>query len=145
MHILHTVSYTFPEVMIKRICVTIKSLNIWWSFPLLSWLWCMIQGWYCEEKLAARQPHAKPSKKEKHFVCFFSTWDKFRRTCTLSTIVKLLWSVRSVMMYKMNILNTAEQPNETVSLIFLTRRSPLMVMMQRIFSTLFVAKSLEWS
>ena len=25
----------------------------WWSFPLISWLWCLIQGWYFKEKLGA--------------------------------------------------------------------------------------------
>ena len=34
MHILHTVQYTFPKVMTRRICATINS---WWSFPLFSW------------------------------------------------------------------------------------------------------------
>ena len=25
----------------------------WWSFPLISWLWCLIQGWYLKKKLGA--------------------------------------------------------------------------------------------
>ena len=37
MHFLHTVLYTFPKVLIRRICSTIKSFFGWWSFPLLSW------------------------------------------------------------------------------------------------------------
>ena len=36
-HILHTVFYTFLKVQTKRICLTIKSLLSWWSFPLFSW------------------------------------------------------------------------------------------------------------
>ena len=36
-HILHTVLYTFPKVLTRRICLTIKSFFSWWSFPLFSW------------------------------------------------------------------------------------------------------------
>ena len=37
MHILHTVLYTFPDVVARRICFTIKRLFSWLSFPLFSW------------------------------------------------------------------------------------------------------------
>ena len=37
MHLLHTVLYTFPMVLIRRNCSTIKSFFWWWSFPLFSW------------------------------------------------------------------------------------------------------------
>ena len=37
MHILHTVLYTFPKVLTRRICLTIKSFFSWWSFLLFSW------------------------------------------------------------------------------------------------------------
>ena len=37
MHLLHTVLYTFPMVLIRRNCSTIKSIFWWWSFPLFSW------------------------------------------------------------------------------------------------------------
>ena len=37
MHILHTVLYTFPRVLTRRICWTVKSSFSWWSFPLFSW------------------------------------------------------------------------------------------------------------
>ena len=37
MHILHTVLYTFPDVVARRICLTIKRLFSWLSFPLFSW------------------------------------------------------------------------------------------------------------
>ena len=30
-----------------------KSFLSWWSFPLFSWRYCLIQGWYCMEKLDA--------------------------------------------------------------------------------------------
>ena len=50
MHILHTVLYTFPKVLTRRICLTIKRLFSWWSFPLFSWPSCVTQGRYCEEK-----------------------------------------------------------------------------------------------
>ena len=33
MHFLHTVLYTFPEVLTRRICLKIKSFISWWSFP----------------------------------------------------------------------------------------------------------------
>ena len=36
-HILHTVTYTFPKVLMRKICSTIKSSFSWWSFPLFSW------------------------------------------------------------------------------------------------------------
>ena len=37
MHILHTVLYTFPKVLTRRICLLIKRLLPWWPFPLFSW------------------------------------------------------------------------------------------------------------
>ena len=40
-HFLHTVLYTFPMVLTKRICLTIKSFFSWWSFPLFSWPQCL--------------------------------------------------------------------------------------------------------
>ena len=36
MHILHTVLYTFPKTLTRRVCITIMSFFIWWSFPLFS-------------------------------------------------------------------------------------------------------------
>ena len=36
MHILHTVLYTFPKTLTRRVCITIKSFFSWWSFPLFS-------------------------------------------------------------------------------------------------------------
>ena len=53
MHILHTVCDTSAKVLTRRICLTIKSLFSWWSFPLFLWLKCVIQGWYCREHLDA--------------------------------------------------------------------------------------------
>ena len=35
-YILHTVLYTFPKVLTRRICLTIKSFISWGSFPLFS-------------------------------------------------------------------------------------------------------------
>ena len=37
MHILHTVRYTFPKVLTRRIFLTIKSFFSWWSFPQFLW------------------------------------------------------------------------------------------------------------
>ena len=34
MHILHTVLYTFPKILTRRIYLTIKSFFSWRSFPL---------------------------------------------------------------------------------------------------------------
>ena len=51
MHILHTVIHTFAKRLKRRICVMIKSFFSWWSSPLISWLSCLIQGWYGKEKL----------------------------------------------------------------------------------------------
>ena len=42
-NILQTVLHTFPKVLTRRICLTIKSFFSWWSFPLFSWPWG-IQG-----------------------------------------------------------------------------------------------------
>ena len=53
MHILPTVLHTFSNRLTWRICFTIKSCFSWWSSPLFSWLLCLIQGWYCKEKLDA--------------------------------------------------------------------------------------------
>ena len=36
LHILHTVLYTFPKVLTRRICLTIKSFFSWRSFNLFS-------------------------------------------------------------------------------------------------------------
>ena len=38
-YILHTVLYTFPKVLTKRICLTIKSFFSCWSFPRVFWFW----------------------------------------------------------------------------------------------------------
>ena len=38
MYILHTVLYTFPKELTRRICLTIKDFLGWWLFPLLSQL-----------------------------------------------------------------------------------------------------------
>ena len=46
MHFLHTVPYTFPDVLTRRIFLTIKNLFRWWSFSLFSWPLSVIQGWY---------------------------------------------------------------------------------------------------
>ena len=54
MYILHDVLYTFPKVLIRRICLTIKSFFSWWSFPFfLVTPSCLIQGWYCNQRFVA--------------------------------------------------------------------------------------------
>ena len=55
MHIPHTLLYTFPEVLTRRICVTIKSFFSWWLFSLFFQHPCLIQCWFCKEKLDASQ------------------------------------------------------------------------------------------
>ena len=57
-HILHTDLSTFPVVMTRRICLTIRSFLNWDSFTLFSWSLHFIQGWYCKEKLEARYSYA---------------------------------------------------------------------------------------
>ena len=52
-HVLHTVFITFPKVLTRRTCLTIKSFYCWWSFPFFSWPLCVIWGWYCKEKFDA--------------------------------------------------------------------------------------------
>ena len=44
MHILHTVLCTFPTVITRRICQTIKSFFSCWLFPLFSGPYWVIQG-----------------------------------------------------------------------------------------------------
>ena len=36
-----------------QICLKIKKFFSWLSFPLFSWPYCLIQGWYWKEKLDA--------------------------------------------------------------------------------------------
>lgn len=40
------ISYTFPDILTRRICFTINSF-----FSL--WPWCLIQGWHCQEEIDA--------------------------------------------------------------------------------------------
>ena len=51
MHFLHTVLYTFPMVLTKRISLTIKSVFSWWSFLLFSRPQCLFTGWYWKGKM----------------------------------------------------------------------------------------------
>ena len=60
MHILHTVLYTFPKVLTRRICLLIRSFFCWASFSSFSWPQYMVQGLYCKEKLDAS--HSKGLK-----------------------------------------------------------------------------------
>ena len=59
-YIFHTVHYTFPKMLIKRICLTVKSFFRLWSFSLFLILKWLIQMWYCEEKL--KRYHSSVSK-----------------------------------------------------------------------------------
>ena len=51
MHILHTVLYTFPKLLTRRVYLKIESFCSCWSFPSFSWPQCLIQGWCCKKKL----------------------------------------------------------------------------------------------
>ena len=42
---LHTVLYTFPKELTRRLSLTIKSFFSWWSFPVFSWPKFSIQQW----------------------------------------------------------------------------------------------------
>ena len=53
MWVLQTVPYTSPNLLTRRICLTIKSLLNLLSFSLFSWPSCLIQRRYCCEKLDA--------------------------------------------------------------------------------------------
>ena len=50
-YIFHTVHYTFPKMLIKRICLTVKSFFRLWPFSLFLILKWLIRMWYCKEKL----------------------------------------------------------------------------------------------
>ena len=45
MHILHTVLYTFPRILIRRICWEIKSLFGWWSLRRNKMPAVSLRGW----------------------------------------------------------------------------------------------------
>ena len=49
MHCIHAVLWTFPEVLTRRICLTLRIFFSWWSFPLVLRPYCVIQGWHCKE------------------------------------------------------------------------------------------------
>ena len=54
MHILHTNLHLVPKALTRRACVTTKSffdLFSSWSCSYISWPYCVMQGWYCKEKL----------------------------------------------------------------------------------------------
>ena len=56
MHILQNALFTIPEVLTRRICTTknmMMSFFSWWSFHLISWPECLIQGWWFTEELHA--------------------------------------------------------------------------------------------
>ena len=50
------------RVLTRRICPTIKRFFIWWSSPLFSWHWCLIQGWCCKEKLDVSHDKSREEK-----------------------------------------------------------------------------------
>ena len=53
--------FNFLGGWVRIIClITSKSFFSWWSSPLLSWPFCVIQGWNCKEKLDA--DHSKGVK-----------------------------------------------------------------------------------
>ena len=62
MDILHTVFYTFPKVLTRRVCLSIKRMFSLWSFPLFSWPYCVMQGLYCWEKFDASHSQLKGCK-----------------------------------------------------------------------------------
>ena len=49
-YIFPTIHYTFPKMLIMRICLTVKSFFRLWLFSLFLILKWLIQMWYCEEK-----------------------------------------------------------------------------------------------
>ena len=94
MHILHTVLYTRPKVLTKRICLTINSFFNWWSFLPFSWPQHLIQWWYCKEKLDTS--HYYGSKSYKTSVRDFN-WLEFPNTDLLLGLFHVLvtWSFPS--------------------------------------------------
>ena len=73
-HILHNIPYTFPKMLTRRICLTIKSFSGYWSCPLFSWPSSLIQGWKirCKSLLGV-----KGWTEEGHFINKFSQCDCF--------------------------------------------------------------------
>ena len=54
MHTLHTVLFILPEVLTRRVWLTVKSFPSWWSFALFSWPQYLIHGWNCKEKIRSQ-------------------------------------------------------------------------------------------
>ena len=82
LHILHAVPHSFPEVLMKRTCLTFKSLFSWWSFSLFLWPKCLIKGRYCKEKLDANQSQGSKGTRLK---IFLQKYD-FSKQCCLPLI-----------------------------------------------------------
>ena len=61
MNILHTVLYTFPKVLARRICLTIKSFFFFVIISLILVTLMFDPGGYCKEKLDAS--HSQGLKK----------------------------------------------------------------------------------
>ena len=69
-HILHTVLYTFPYVLARRICLIIKRFFSWLSFPSFSWPQWLIQGWHWKKKVDASHTQGFNSVHDcTHFIC----------------------------------------------------------------------------
>ena len=90
MHILHTVLFTLPYVLTRRICLTIKSFFSKWSLSLFSWL-CVIQRRYCKEKLDDN--HSLESKG----LTLFSKWKGF--ISHLHRPLNKYWTVDEIIFY----------------------------------------------
>ena len=90
MHILHTVLFTLPNVLTRRICLTFESFFSKWSLSLFSWL-CVIQRRYCKEKLDDN--HSLESKG----LTLFSKWKGF--ISHLHRPLNKYWTVDEIIFY----------------------------------------------
>ena len=65
--------YRYGKVLTRRMCLIIKSSLVCWSFPPLLLPSCLIQVWFCDEKLDASHLHGSKCK-EKTFDEAITTW-----------------------------------------------------------------------
>ena len=86
MYILHTVLYAFPKLT-GGICSIIKIFFSWWSLILFLWPKCVIQRWYCEDKLEARP--SKGSKSQDMYYWSEVDWHFVFRSCYVLLVLHL--------------------------------------------------------
>ena len=86
MHILHHVLWTFPKMLKRRICPTIKGFFSWWSFPVF--LWPTLMRFRCDivrrnEMLVT----VRDQRVKIHIMFWSSPWENAEFLCSLPSCV----------------------------------------------------------